>query len=65
MDETGDVSWNTAVISRWNVEGALQSPCCITQLTKVPNMVENVVSSTSSGLMHICSYTSDMSNLDL
>ena len=33
------------------MEGALQSPCCVTRLTKVPNMVENAVLGTSSGLM--------------
>src|SRR6266481_3064556 len=35
------------------------------QLTKVPYIVEKAVFGTSSGLTHICSYTSDMSNLDL
>ena len=48
-------SWNTAVINCWNVEGALQSPICITQLWQVWNTVENVVLQTSSVLMCICS----------
>src|SRR6266481_8917851 len=37
----------------------------MTRLTKVPYIVEKAVFGTSSGLMHICSYASDMSNLDL
>src|SRR6266481_1785637 len=37
----------------------------MTWLTKVPYIVEKAVFGTSSSLMHICSYASDMSNLDL
>ena len=33
-------SWNMAVINHWNVEGALQSPICITQLWKCQNCRE-------------------------
>jgi hypothetical protein len=32
-----------AVISRWNVDGALQCPICITWLLKVPSIVANAV----------------------
>src|SRR6266481_977499 len=35
------------------------------RLTKVLYIVEKAVFGMSSSLMHICSYTSDMSNLDL
>ena len=58
-------SRNIAVINCWNVEGALQSPICITRLWNVPNIVENVVFLTSSGLMRVCSKASVISNLDL
>src|SRR6266481_6190558 len=37
----------------------------MTRLTKVPYIVEKAVFGTSSGLTCICSYASDMSNLDL
>src|SRR6266481_7411262 len=37
----------------------------MTQLTKVPYIVEKAIFGTSSGLTRICSYASDMSNLDL
>ena len=43
-------SWNIAIINRWNVEGALQSPICITWLWKVPNVVENFILQTPSAL---------------
>src|SRR6266481_1559329 len=37
----------------------------MTRLTRVPYIVEKAVFGTSSSLTHICSYTSDMSKLDL
>src|SRR6266481_3320326 len=37
----------------------------MTWLTKVPYIVEKAIFGMSSSLMCICSYTSDMSNLDL
>ena len=53
-----------AVISHWNVEGALQSPICITWLLNVPSAVANVVLCTCSSTMCICSYASDISSFD-
>ena len=57
-------SQKMAVISCWNVEGALQSPICITWLLNVPSTVVNAVLWTCSGMMCICSYTSDISSFD-
>ena len=57
-------SQKIAVISCWNIEGALQSPICITWLLNVPSTVENAVLCTCSGTMHICSYTLDISSFD-
>jgi hypothetical protein len=57
-------SWNIDVISRWNVAGALQSPCCIMRLTYVPAIVTNAVLSTSCVRIRTCSYASDKSILD-
>ena len=65
MDESRDEITEHRVINLWKVEGALQSPCCITWLTNVPNMVAKAVFGTSSLHMCIFPYTSDMSNLDL
>ena len=53
-----------AVISRWNVEGELQSPICITWLTNVPRTVANAVFGIEGRSMHICSYASDISSFD-
>ena len=49
---------------RWNIEGALQSPICITWLLNVPSTVVNAVLWMCSGMMRICSYTSDISSFD-
>ena len=49
-----------AVISCWNIEGALQSPSCITWLLNVPSTMVNAVLWMCSDTMHICSYTLDM-----
>ena len=57
-------SQKIAVISCRNVEGALQSPICITWLLNVPSTVANTVLWTCSGMMRICSYTSDISSFD-
>ena len=57
-------SQKMVVISRWNVEGALQSPICITWLLNVPSTVANAVLWTCSGTMRICSYASDISSFD-
>ena len=57
-------SQKVAVISRWNVEGALQSPICITWLLNVPHTVANAVLWTCSSMMRICSYTSDISSFE-
>ena len=53
-------SQKIAVISCWNVEGALESPICITQLLNVPSTVANAVLWMCSGTMHIYSYASDI-----
>ena len=53
-----------AVISCWKVEGALQSPICITWLLNVPSTVANTILWMCSGTMHICSYTLDISSFD-
>ena len=57
-------SQKMAVISRWNVESALQSPICITWLLNMPSTVANTVLWTCSSTMRICSYTSDISSFD-
>ena len=57
-------SQKIAVISRWNVEGALQSPICITWLLNVPSTVANAVLWTCSSMMRICSYALDISSFD-
>ena len=57
-------SQKIVVISHWNVEGALQSPICITWLLNVPSTVVNTVLWTCSGMMRICSYASDISSFD-
>ena len=49
-----------AVISHWNVEGALQSPICITWLLNVPSTVANAILWTCSSTMCICWYASDI-----
>ena len=53
-------SQKIAVISRWNVEGALQSPICITWLLNVPSTMANTILWMCSGTMCICSYASDI-----
>ena len=57
-------SQKMAVISCWNVEGALQSPICITWLLNVPSTVANAVLWMCSSTMRICSYTSDILSFD-
>ena len=57
-------SQKIAVISCWNVEGALQSPICITWLLNMPSTVANTVLWTCSSTIRICSYTSDISSFD-
>ena len=57
-------SQKIAVISRWNIEGALQSPICITWLLNVPSTVANAVLWMCSGTMCICSYASDILSFD-
>ena len=54
----------TDAIRHWNVEGALQSPICITWLLNVPSTVANAVLWTCSGMMHICSYALDISSFE-
>src|SRR5882762_6692575 len=56
-------SWNIHVMRRWNVAGALQSPCCMTWDMNVPNGLVNVVFHTLSLSIRICLYVSDMSIL--
>ena len=53
-------SQKMAVIDCWKVEGALQSPICITWLLNVPRTVANAVLWMHSGTMQICSYASDI-----
>ena len=53
-------SQKIAVTSHWNIEGALQSPICITWLLNVPSTVANAILWTCSGTMCICSYTLDI-----
>ena len=60
MDESTDAISKITVISHWNIEGALQSPICITWLLNVPSTVANTVLWTCSGMMRICSYASDI-----
>ena len=36
-------SWKIMVISRWNIEGVLQSPICITWLLNMPSTVVNTI----------------------
>ena len=43
MDELTDAILKIAVISSWNIEGAFQSPICITWLLNVPSTVANTV----------------------
>ena len=57
-------SQKIAVISHWNVEGALQSPICITWLQNVPSTVANAILWTCSGMMRICSYALDISSFE-
>ena len=57
-------SQKIAVISRWNVEGALQSPICITWLLNMPSTVANTILWMCSSMMRICSYTSDILSFD-
>src|SRR5258707_15724040 len=51
-------SWRTQVSTHWNVEGALQSPCCITLDSNIPYGREtcmlNTVRFNSDLLIHIC-----------
>src|SRR6266705_3239713 len=51
---------SSQVNALWNVQGALQSPCCIVFELYIPWGVENIVLGTSSGSMHICSYALDI-----
>ena len=53
-------SWKIAVISHWNIEGALQSPICITWLLNVLSTVANAILWMCSGMMRICSYGLDI-----
>ena len=57
-------SQKIVVISHWNVEGALQSPICITWLLNVPSTVANTILWTCSGMMRICSYALDISSFE-
>ena len=57
-------SQKIAVISHWNVEGALQSPICITWLLNMPSTMANAILWTCSGTMHICLYASDISSFE-
>ena len=57
-------SQKIAVISHWNIEGVLQSPICITWLLNMLSTVINTILWTCSGMMHICSYASDISSFD-
>src|SRR6266581_8536822 len=55
--------WPTSPLSSqvnalWNVQGALQLPCCIVFKLYVPWGMENIVLGTSLGLTCICSYVS-------
>src|SRR6266571_4871775 len=51
---------SSQVNALWNVQGALQSPCCIVFELYIPWGIENVVLGMSSGSMHICSYALDI-----
>ena len=57
-------SQKIAVINCWNVEGALQSPICITWLLNMPSTVANAVLCMCSSMMRICLYTSDISSFE-
>ena len=53
--------YNMKFIACWNVEGALQSPCCMTLLMNIPYIVVNTVLCTLLGTMRTCSSASDKS----
>ena len=53
------------IINHWNIVGALQSPCCITLLMYVPDIVAKAVFHTFSVLTRTCSYASERSTFDL
>ena len=57
-------SWKIVVISRWNIEGALHLPICITWLLNVPSTVVNAILWMCSGMMRICLYASDILSFD-
>ena len=57
-------SQKIVVISHWNVEGALQSPICITWLLNVPSTVANTILWTCSSMICICLYASDISSFE-
>ena len=57
-------SQKIAVISRWNVEGVLQLPICITWLLNMPSTVANTVLWMCSGTMRICLYILDASSFE-
>jgi len=64
MGKSADAVMKMAVIRRWNVKGKFQSPICITWLMNVPSTVSNAIFRIECGLMHICSYASDISSFD-
>src|SRR6266705_318504 len=55
---------SSQVNSLWNVQGALQSPCCIVFELYIPWGIENVILGMSSGSTRICSYALDISIFD-
>src|SRR6266705_738851 len=55
---------SSQVNALWNVQGALQSPCCIVFELYIPWGVENVILGTLLGSTYICSYVSDISIFD-
>ena len=57
-------SWNVTIIRCWNIARALQSPCCMTWLMKVPNIVMNTVFQTLSSSTHTCLYVLDRLNFE-
>jgi hypothetical protein len=61
MDEATNYV-NLVVTNCWNVDGALQFPIIITQLTKVPYIIVKAIFQTSFSI-HVCSYASDISAL--
>src|SRR6266705_1921922 len=55
---------SSQVSALWNMQGALQSPCCIVFELYIPWGIENIIFGMSLGSMHICSYASDISIFD-